>query len=281
MKSGGSADGSRKELVDQKGKVLSSSEPNTAPEMTKPFGRMTNARETDKTPPGTSSIGRFQDTDPLSKEAGNPKMEEKSGPPSDHFVLSEERKHLQTSRKPDAEMQIHESTASQAGLTMPSQLDSSGARSGLAVSAPGDKMENGHLQVGRANQSVSIMAVNRPMNPETVGWTAVGSHDEVSRGVLPPSSLQHDLVPERKDNALSQVQKLNNIASSGNQHADHNLSSLSLRDRWKPVSGMDNNYHTVHMLKDAHTMPKHVSQGENHTAKLIYIIKLSFGFHLS
>lgn len=266
--SGGNVEGSRKELVDPKGKVQSSSEPNNVPEMTMPFGKMTNARETDKMPPGTSSVvGRFQDAESLSKEVGNSKMEEKSVQPSDHSVFSDERKHFLTSRKPDAEMQIQESTGSQAGLTMASQHDSSGVRTGLVVSAPGDKMENGHLQVGRANQAVSIMAVNKQTSSEMVGWTAVGNHDEVSRGVLPASSVQHDLVPERKDNAPSQVQKLINTASSGNIRVDNNLSSLSLRDRWKPVSGIDNNHHAIHMLKDANMMPKHGSQGENHTAK--------------
>ncbi|XP_062108563.1 chromatin structure-remodeling complex protein SYD [Humulus lupulus] len=257
-KEGGSADGPRKELMDHKGKVPSSSEPNNVPDMM-PFGRMNNARETDKIPSATLSTGRFQDIDSSSKEAGNMKFEDKSGPVFDQ-VLPEERKYLQTSRKPDVEMQTSEITASQACLTMASQHESSGTRSALAFNAPGDKVENGHQLAGRANQAVSLMAANKQISPEIVNWTTVGNHDEVSRGVLPASAVQHELVPERKDNAPSQSHNPSNIGGSGNHHPDNNLSPFSLRDHWKPVSGIDNYHHTVLPFKDANMMPKQLSQ---------------------
>ncbi|KAM6545251.1 hypothetical protein CsatB_025987 [Cannabis sativa] len=253
-KEGGSADGPRKELMDHRGKVTSS-EPNNAPDMM-PFGRMNNAKETDKIPPGTLSTGRFQDIDSSSKEAGNMKAEDKSGPAFDQF-LPEERKYLQTSRKPDVETQTSEITASQASMTMASQHDSSGTRSGLAFSVPGDKVENGHQLAGRANQAVSLMAANKHINPEIVNWTTAGNHDDVSRGVLPSSAVQHELVPERRDNVQSQGHNLSNISGSGNHHSDNNLSSFSSRDHWKPVSGTDNNHHTVHL---ANMTPKQLSQ---------------------
>lgn len=250
-------------MVDHKGKVPFSTESNPVPDMM-PFGRMNSARETDKIPSGA-----------FFKEAGNLKVEDKSGPAADHLVLPEDRKHLQTSRKHDVEMQTPENTASQACLTMASPNDSSAAKSGLAFSAPGDKMENGHQQVGRSNPALSLVAVNKQMNPEIVSWTAVGNHDEVSRGVLPASALQHEL----KDNAPSQIQNHSNTGSLGNHLADNNLSSFSLRDRWKPVSGIDHNHQTLLPLKDANMMPKHVSQGKNQTSKCIYIT--SFGFQPS
>lgn len=165
-----------------------------------PLGRLNNARETDKIPPGASSTGRFQETESLSKEAGNSKMEEKSGPPSDHSVLADERKLLLVTKKPDAEMQTQETTSS---LAMTSQKnDFSGGRSGITVTIPGENMENGHLQVGKANQA-SFVAMNRQMTPEMIGWTGVGNSNDVSRGPPPTSSVQHEMVPARKDNAPS------------------------------------------------------------------------------
>ncbi|KAL1154798.1 hypothetical protein V6Z11_A09G268200 [Gossypium hirsutum] len=37
------------------------------------------------------------------------------------------------------------------------------------------------------------------VNPEMMGWSGIGSHNEVSRASLPAAAVQHDLVLERKD----------------------------------------------------------------------------------
>ncbi|KAK3204717.1 hypothetical protein Dsin_018763, partial [Dipteronia sinensis] len=80
-------------------------------------------------------------------------------------------------------------------------------------------------------------------------WTGIGSHNEVLRRPLPTSTIQHELLPERNENAPSQFQSVGNL--SGNQHADGHLSSFSMRECWKPVSGTDNGHHTVVPIKDA------------------------------
>lgn len=225
-----------------------------------PLGRPTNAREIDKVPPGASSTGRFHDTESLSKEADNLKMEDKSGPPLDHSVLAEERKLLQASRKPDAEMQAQDTQSSQASLAMATQQNDISGKTG-STAIPGDNMEDGHPQVGKANQA-PIMAMNRQMNPEMISWTGVSNPNDISRGrPLPASTVQHEFVPARKDNAPNQGQNLSINSGSRDQHTDNNLSSFPVRDRWKPVSGIENDHHTVLPMKDVNMMQKHVLHG--------------------
>ncbi|XP_070671595.1 chromatin structure-remodeling complex protein SYD-like isoform X3 [Malus domestica] len=199
-KEGGNTDGPHKEFIDRKGKTQFSNEPNIISDATTPYGRLNNERDTDKMLPSALSTGKFPETNSLSKETENPKMEEKNGPPPDHFVLAEERNHLLGLQKPESEMQTQETTISPACLTIASQHpESSGARSGSTVINPLNNVENGHLQVARASQT----------------------------------------------------------------------SSFSLRDPWKPISGIGNDHHTAVASKDAQIMPKHLSQGQvkndNHT----------------
>ncbi|KAM1066671.1 hypothetical protein ACFX2B_021816 [Malus domestica] len=199
-KEGGNTDGPHKEFIDRKVKTQFSNEPNIISDATTPYGRLNNERDTDKMLPSALSTGKFPETNSLSKETENPKMEEKNGPPPDHFVLAEERNHLLGLQKPESEMQTQETTISPACLTIASQHpESSGARSGSTVINPLNNVENGHLQVARASQT----------------------------------------------------------------------SSFSLRDPWKPISGIGNDHHTAVASKDAQIMPKHLSQGQvkndNHT----------------
>ncbi|CAN6551450.1 unnamed protein product [Malus baccata var. baccata] len=214
-KEGGNTDGSRNEFVDHKGKAQFSNEPNIISDATTPYGRLSNERETDKMLPGALSTGKFPETDSLFIETENPKMEEKNGPPPDHFVLAEERNHLIGLQKPESEIQTHETTISPASLTIASQHpESSGARSGSTVNNPLDNMENGHLQLGR-------------------------------------------------------VPNLSSSNVMGNQHTGNHPASFSLRDSWKPISGIGNDHHTAGASKDAHILPKHLYQGQlkndNHT----------------
>ncbi|ONI28478.1 hypothetical protein PRUPE_1G143200 [Prunus persica] len=261
-KEGGSTDGPRKEFIDHKGKTQFSNEPNSISDSTTPYGRLNNERETDKMLPGASSTGKFLETDSLSKETENPNMEEKNGPPPDLFVLAEEKKHLLVSQKPESETQTLETTASPACLTMTSQQpESSGARSGLPVSNPVENMENGHLQVGRVNQTSSLMGMNK-QNSEIISWTGVGNQNEVSRGLLPASAGQPELVSERNNNAPGQFPNLGSSSALGSQHTDNHPTSFSFGDRWKPISGIGNDHHSASASKDAHMMPKHVSHGQ-------------------
>lgn len=179
------------------------------PEVMMPLGRLNNTRETDKVPPGALSTGRFHDTEALSKEAENSKMEDNSVPTLDHSVLVEERKLLPASRKPDAEVQAQETTASQACLEMATQQsEASSGKTGSTATVPGDNLENGHRQVGKVTQA-STLAMNRQMNPERTNWTGVGNLNDASRGrPLPFPTVQHELVPARKDNAPSKCQNL-------------------------------------------------------------------------
>ncbi|XP_061992517.1 chromatin structure-remodeling complex protein SYD isoform X2 [Rosa rugosa] len=240
-KEGGNTDGPRKDFVDHKGKAQSSNEPNNNSDASMPFGRLNH--ETDKS---ALSSGKLLETDTLAKESESPKMEESNGPPRDQFL-----------QKAEAETQPQETTASLACLTVASQQPDSGARRGLTVN-PVENIETGHLQVVRANTASALMGMNK-QNSDISSWTGLGSQSEVSRGLLPPSASQSEIVPERKDTAPSQFQTLgNNIL--GNQNTANHPASFASRDRWKPVSAIGNDHHPVVASKDAHMMQKHVSK---------------------
>ena len=222
-----------------------------------PFGRLNTARDTDIISPVVSSTGKLQEADTFPKDAESPKMmEEKNGPTSALSVIADERKHILAGRKPEAERQTQEITSQ--------QPNSSNTRGN-----PVEDMENGHLQVGRSNQASSVMGINKQMNPEIISWTGIGSHNEVSRGPLLGSSLPHELVAERKDSNPSQFQNIGNSIGLGKQHADGHP-SFSLKEHWKPISGVENDHQTVIPMRDASMMSKHASQGKNHASNPDY-----------
>ncbi|OMO77372.1 Glutamine-Leucine-Glutamine, QLQ [Corchorus olitorius] len=194
-------DGPRKELIDQRGKVQTSNEPGSISEVVMPFGRMNNV------PPGSTSAGRFPEAESLSKESDKLKMEERNGPTSDLSAIVDERKHILATRKAEAETQSYETVEPQAYLTtMSRQHESASTKGGFTVSNPGDGMENGHQQVGKVDQASSMMGANKQVNPEIMGWSGIGCHNDVSRVSLPAAIVQQDLVLERRDNGPMQFQ---------------------------------------------------------------------------
>uniref|UniRef100_A0A5B6YW35 Chromatin structure-remodeling complex protein SYD n=1 Tax=Davidia involucrata TaxID=16924 RepID=A0A5B6YW35_DAVIN len=254
-KEGGTADGPRKELIDHKGKEQSNNDSSSVPEVTMPLGRPDNVRETERIPPGPSYTGILPEINSLSKEVENPSMmEDTNGLPPNLSVHAEERRHLlATRRNPESQMSIQEIADPQAFLTKGSQPDS---LRGLPVSNHEDDLENGHRQVGIANQASSVMGISKQMKPEMIRWTGIGSHNEAFKGPLPDSAVPHEPVP--KDNAPTQSQNLGECNVQGNRRADSHLPSFPLREHWKPISGMDGGHHTVLSVKDANVLSKHV-----------------------
>ncbi|XP_037495642.1 chromatin structure-remodeling complex protein SYD [Jatropha curcas] len=225
-KDGGNSDGPRKELIDHKGKAQSSHEPSSTPEVPMPFGRLNNARENEGVPSGASS--RILDGNHLSKEAEKLKaMEDKSGPPSDLSALAEERQHIFAARKLEAEVQSLGKVESQALFTTAMQHPDS-ARGGLTSNNPVDNMENGNMQAGRADLGSTVLSINKPVNPEAVSWTGIGSHNEVLRGSLPSTAIQHELALDRKDTGSIHFQSLGNGTVSEQDDEDRSASTDSL-----------------------------------------------------
>lgn len=264
-KSGGNLDVSHKEFMDHHAaKPQCLNDQSNIPGVVPPFGRLSNVRETDRIPSGASSAGRILEADSLARETENSKlMEDKSGLPPDHFVLAE-AKQLPATRKTEAEMQNQDALGSQTYLvTALQQPEFVSTMDSLAISNSVDVV-TGHLLIGWANVASSVM-VNKQMNSEMNSWSGAGSQNDVSRRALPASAIQHDLGPEIKDNAPSQLQSVVNSGLSGYEHADSYLPSLSMRGQWKPVLGTNNDHRAMISMKDASLMPKHVSQGENHT----------------
>ncbi|XVE65684.1 hypothetical protein DITRI_Ditri08aG0019500 [Diplodiscus trichospermus] len=160
-------DGPSKELNNHRGRAQTSIEWSSASEVAMPFETMNNA-------------------------------------PS---AIVDERKHVLPTRKAEAEIHSQETLEPRAYLnTMSKQPDSATTKGGFTVSNPVDGMENGHLQVGKGDLASSMMGANKQVNPDMMGWSGIGFHNEVSRASLPAAAVQHDLVLEKKDTAPSQFQ---------------------------------------------------------------------------
>ncbi|XP_022723174.1 chromatin structure-remodeling complex protein SYD-like isoform X3 [Durio zibethinus] len=213
----GNTDGPRKELNDHRGKAQTSNELSSISEVAMPFGRVNNA------PSSSTSIGRFSEPDSLSKEAEKLRMEESNGPISDLSAIVDERKHILATKKAEAEIQSQETVEPQAYInTLSQQPDSATIKGGFTVSNPVDSMENGHLRVGKGDLASSVMGANKQVNPEMMGWSGIGCHNEISRVSLPAGAVQHDLVLERKDTDPSQFR------SPEQNEEDKSLSTDSL-----------------------------------------------------
>ncbi|RZB54805.1 Chromatin structure-remodeling complex protein SYD isoform D [Glycine soja] len=112
-------DGSRKDLIDLKGKSQSFNEPGNSSGAMMPFGGPSNARQTDKNLLGSSSVGKIVEADSLSKGTESPRMLEDKG-------------NLHVTKRGEVDRRIQERVASQASsATSCQQQDSSSTRGAL------------------------------------------------------------------------------------------------------------------------------------------------------
>ncbi|XP_028759801.1 chromatin structure-remodeling complex protein SYD isoform X2 [Neltuma alba] len=246
-------DGSRKELIDQKGKSQSSNEPNSASGMMMPFGGLNNMRQTDKNPTLSSPAGKILEADSFSKGVESPNvMEDKGNLHSDVHALLEERKHLLSLKKGEVERQIQERVAAQA-FSNPTfqQHDSVSGRGSLVVNNHLDDVDNSNMQFGRSNQTSTVMGLNKPVNPDGINWSGFVSHNDTLKGPLQVPAVQHELPVERRENIPSHFQNIgNNNGGPRNHSSVSHLPSYSLKEHWKPVPGTDSDPQGVTMLKD-------------------------------
>ncbi|XP_050203379.1 chromatin structure-remodeling complex protein SYD isoform X2 [Mercurialis annua] len=231
-------DWSHKELSDNKGKVQSPHESSSIPEVSIPFGRLNNVKESDGVPPGTSSSGRYLEGNSLSKEADK-KMEEKNAQLSDLSALAYERKHPFAARKQEAEMQSEDKVESQPLFTTSIQQPDS-KRGTFASGNLVDRMDDGHMQAGRGDLASSVMSVNKQVNSDSIRWTGIGSLKEIPRESLPSSSVQHELMPDRKDNGPCQLQSPGSSSVFGQDDEENKSAStdsppspkLTMSEKW-------------------------------------------------
>lgn len=131
---------------------------------------------------------------------------------------------------------IQETDESQEFLPMGSQPDSSSART-LAVGYDKDHLDEG--QAGIMNKASSVEGVSKQMKPEMV----------------PLESMSH-----RKDFVPSQSQIPADCTIQQIQNADSHLTSFTLSDFRKPISGMEAEHQ---MAKNVLEGSKYVSEGES------------------
>ncbi|XP_027331720.1 chromatin structure-remodeling complex protein SYD [Abrus precatorius] len=241
-------DGSRKDLIDHKGKSQSFNELGNTSGVMMPFGGPSNVRQTDKNPSGSSSAGKIIEADPLSKGTESPRMLEDKG-------------NLQVTKRGEVERRIQERVAGQASsATSSQQQESSGTKGAVVGNNHLDDVDNGNLLVGRSNQP-SVVGLN--------SWAGFSGSNEASKGPPPMSTIQHELPLERRENIPSQFQNVGNNCGSRNHNSVNPLASYSLKEHWKPVPGTDNDLHGASMMKDGSVMMKHVSQEQEGNERLV------------
>lgn len=219
-----------------------------------PSGKLDAGRETGMVAPGAVSAGRTFEADSM-KDIDNRRVEEKKVTSSDYSVQAEVR-------KAEAEG-MREKTTAQTCLSSGSHPpDFSGTRGVLTANNPVEDLENSNLQ------ATAAAGISKPLNPETVGWTGIGSTNEVSRVSLPAFASQHELVVDRKNDVSAQLHIVRNNSGLGSQHID-SQSSFSMGERWKPISGTYDQYHAVMPSRDASVIPNIASHGEFVFAELL------------
>ncbi|KAK7363636.1 hypothetical protein VNO77_05786 [Canavalia gladiata] len=250
-------DGSRKDLIDHKGKSQSFNEPGNSSGVMMPFGGPSNARQTDKIPPGSSLAGKIMEADSLSKGTESPRM-------------LEDKSNLHVTKRGEVERRIQEKVAAQASsATSSQQQESSSTRGAVVGNNHLDDVDNGNLQVGRSNQSPVV-------GPNS--WASFAGPNEASK--VPPqmSTIQHEVSIERRENIPSQFQNVGNNSGSRNHNSINHLASYSLKEHWKPVPGSDNDPHGATMMKDGNVMIKHLSSDGLKTVPVDNASKHGFSF---
>ncbi|XP_019437490.1 PREDICTED: chromatin structure-remodeling complex protein SYD-like isoform X2 [Lupinus angustifolius] len=232
-------DGSRKDLSDHKGKLQSLNELGNTSGVMMPLGG----------PSGSTSAGKVQEAETLSKGTESPRIMDDSGNlHSDIHILSEEKKHLLATRR-EVERRIQERVVGQASSATSSHQQDSSSTRGAVVNRHLDDVDSGNLQVGRSNQ------------PSVIGsssWTGFVGHNEASKGPPQISAIQNELPIERRENIPSQFQNVGNSCGSGNHNSVNHLTSYSLKEHWKPVPGTGGDLHGATM-KNGNVMTNHVS----------------------
>ncbi|XP_027916125.1 chromatin structure-remodeling complex protein SYD [Vigna unguiculata] len=235
-------DGSRKDLIDHKGKSQSFNESNNASGVMMPFGGPSNVRLTDKNPSGSSSAGKIVEADSLSKGTESPRTMEDKG-------------NLHVTKR-DVERRIQERVTTQASSVTSCQQQDSSCTRGAVVGNHFDDVDTSNMPVGRSNQS-SVVGPN--------SWTGFSGANEASKGPPQISTIQHELPIERRENIPCQFQNVGNNCGSRN----HNLSSFSLKEQWKSVPGTESDPHGATMMKDGNVMIKHVSPEQDGNERLV------------
>ncbi|KAI8526239.1 hypothetical protein RHMOL_Rhmol13G0293200 [Rhododendron molle] len=138
---------------------------------------------------------------------------------------------------------IQEMEESKEFLPMGSQPDSSSARN-LAVSYDKDHLDKG--QAGITNKASSVEGVSKQMKLEMV----------------PLESMSH-----RKDTGPIQSQIPADCNIQQNQNADSHLTSFTLSDDRKPISGMEAEQQMMVPLKDANVLAKNVFEGSKYMSE--------------
>lgn len=208
-------------------------------------------------PSGSSSAGKVQEAETLSRGTESPRiMEDIGNLHPDIHILSEERRHLLASKRGEVERRIQERVAAQASsATSCQQQDSLNTRGAVVGNRQLDDVDSGNLQVGRSNQP-SVIGPN--------SFTGFVGYNEASKGPPQISTIQHELPIERRENIPSQFQNVANNCGSRNHNSVNHLTSFSLKEHWKPVPGTDGDLHVATMMKDGNVMTRHVSPGYSH-----------------
>ncbi|XP_019163693.1 PREDICTED: chromatin structure-remodeling complex protein SYD isoform X2 [Ipomoea nil] len=226
-------DGTRRDLVDQKGREHSVREQSNASEATRSF---LTGREVERLASGPSSLGIPGDAN-MSKEAENQNvMEDRGCQLSVSSEHGEDRRCLRKMRKiPEGETTVQEGTGSQASASRLLHPESNS----LGATDHEDASANSH-QLGMPNQASFVLNASKQIKPELNNWSGPGGQTETSRSLASAPTILHESGSLIKD-ATNQSQNPVDY-NQGIRQADNTFPNFPVRQQWKSVSVVDSQF---------------------------------------
>lgn len=241
-----SADGTRRDLIDQKGKEQLVHDPSSVPEVPRSLER----------PDSSKGHPSLLDSN-SSKEAGFAMFpDERISQPAVPAENEQDRKCLATRGKTDTEVIREEAIELRASAQR--ETHDSNIRETFSRDHE-DDLGNPHQPKSTAS---AVMTPFEQSMLEESGRSGNGFANDIPSVPLPTNFVLNEGVLRRPDDATSHAQIPMDCNTLGKLYSDRKLPSFPSKDQWKPVSGMSGQNYPAMPIKDSNVIVKNVSQGK-------------------
>lgn len=222
------ADGTRRDLLDQKGKEASS-----VPEAPRSIER----------PDSSKCNPPLLDTN-LTKEAGSVPVE------------NEQDRNCSVSRG-KAEIEVTREDAIESHASARRETHDSSIRESYSCDHEDDL--GNHRQ--RKGISSAVMTPFEQSMLEDSGPSVDGFTNDIANAPIPTSSFTNEGVPQRQEDTISHAQTPVDCTNLGKSYPDKKYPSFPLKDKWKPASGMSGQNYPAMPVKDSNVTVRNFYQG--------------------
>lgn len=240
-----SADGTRRDLVDQKGKEQLVHDPTSVPEVQRSLERPDSSKGhlplLDSNSPKEADFVKFPDE----------RISQSSVP----FENEPDRKCSLTRGKTDTEVTREEATESRSSVQR--EPHDSSMRESFSCDHE-DDLGNHHQ---RKSLSSAVMTPVEQSMLEDSGPSVNGFANDVANVPVSTTFVTNEGVLLRPEDATSHAQNPMDCNNLGKSYPDKIYSSFPLKDKWKPVSGMGGQNYPAMPIKDSNVTVRNFYQG--------------------